>query len=104
MVLGNYITLVQGVPKRIHITAWHFEARDITDRVTGLPTKRNALVMEVDLEDGQPVIKQFSTLADKLATFLMPDLESGVFPLFDYEVVQVGTAFQTRFQVTKTPH
>lgn len=103
MVLENYVKLVSGVPKRVHITGWRIVERDITDHTTGLPTKRKALVMDVDLEDGRPVAKEFSTLADKLASALFPDLESGVYSQVMYEITQVGVGYQTRFQVTKLP-
>ena len=103
MVLDNYVKLVPGVPKRLHFTAWTIASKEITDRNTGLPTTRRSLILNVDREDGQPVSKTFSTLAEKLATLLMPDLESSVYTQFVYEIVQVGAAYQTRYQVGKFP-
>ena len=103
MVLANYIKLEAGVPKRMHFTSHTITERDITDPVTGLPTVRRALVFTVDREDGQPVVKQFSTLAEKLAVVLAPDLLNERYKDFEYTITQVGFGFRTRFQVEKQP-
>ena len=101
--LENYIKLVPGVPVRLHFAAHAIVDKAITDPLTGLPGTRRSLVFNVDRENGVEVSKTFSTLAEKLAVFLEPDLFGERYKLYEYTITQIGFSFQTRFSVGKIP-
>jgi hypothetical protein len=99
MVLSNYVKLEPGIPKRLHLTAYHFEDREITDRITGQPKTIRTLIFRVDREDGTPVAKDWSVVAEKLAVQLQVMLPNNLFTQYDLIVTQSTPGFQADYSV-----
>ena len=104
MVLGNYITLTPGVPKRLHFIGHAFSDAPRMDPQLGIPVAKRALVLIVDREDGQTVTRTFSTLASKLADKLAPDLVGQQYTRYEYVITQFGSGYTTNWTVEKQPY
>lgn len=103
MVLDNYVKLQPGIPKRLHFTSHAIVDNDITDKLTGLVIKKTQLMFVVDREDGLAVSKTFSTLAERLAVQLLPDLENKDYINKEYVITMFGTGYQTRYSLDVRP-
>jgi len=70
-VLGNYVKLAPGVPKRLVLTDPTVEEVTIKDPKTGKTKIIRRLRFTVLEEDGVPVTKYFTTPSEKLAQMLL---------------------------------
>ena len=98
-ILGNYVVLEPGKPKRLRLTNPRIEERIIRDPKTGRIKTVRALVFDCIEEDGRPVSKQFSTLSEKLATVLWSLWEQGVLKDHVVEIVWHPMDFATEYEV-----
>ena len=103
MVLENYVILVPGVPARLHFTDHHIETRTITDPVTGQPTSRRALVLDVDQLNGRLVAARYSTMAEKHAAQFAPYLPDKSYTRYDFTITATGESFRRSWSVQVTP-
>ena len=71
LILGNYVKLEPGKPKRLVLTNPRIVEITIRDPKTKLVKTVRALEFDVLEEDGRPVRKVFRTLSEKLAEALM---------------------------------
>ena len=70
-VLGNYVRLTPGTPKRLVLTDPTIEEITIKDPKTGKPKVIRRLRFTVLEEDGRAVAKYFTTPSEKLAQMLL---------------------------------
>jgi len=74
-VLGNFVQLVEGIPKRMRFTYHRIVQRTITDPTIRGPKMVNVLEFNVSEEDGQAVNKSYSVTSEKHAQQLAPFLD-----------------------------
>lgn len=91
--LMNYITLVPGVPTRMHFTDDYYVDREIADRETGKPKRIKSLVFWVDELNGEDVARTFSILSQKLAAHIEPFLPDKEYVKYDFIITQMGDGF-----------
>ena len=86
MVLENFVRLKRDTEKvmRFRLGSFHVEDVTITDPKTKLPKRVRRAVVDVVEEDYRPVVKTFSTLAEKLAVQLAQLHDTG--ELYRYRV------------------
>ena len=103
--LMNYITLVAGVPTRMHFTDDYKIQRTIPDRETGKPKTIDSLVFWVDELEGEDVARTFSILSQKLAAHFEPFRKDKRYLGYDFIVTQIGDGFlkDWNVQVIKRP-
>ena len=101
MVLANYVKLVPEVEKvlRIKEGSFRIEDRSITDPKTQLPKMAKAAVVVVYEEDGVPVDKTYSTLADKHAATLHAMHLNGDLYRYRIGITKTGVGFRTEYRV-----
>lgn len=98
MVLENFIRLVDGVPISMHFTAYTIAPIDRRDPLTGFISQVNSLIFNVDMENGQPVSKTFSTLSSKLAAMFEPFLADEDYKRRTFIITKRGSSFDTDFE------
>ena len=103
MVLENYVILETGVPARMHFTNHLIRVKDITDRITGEPTKRKVLVFDVDRLNGREVIAMYSIVSEKHALSFKPYLEDKSYRDYDFTITKTGEGDLTRYSVQTIP-
>jgi hypothetical protein len=91
--LMNYITLVPGVPTRMHFTDHYKIDREIADRETGKPKTIHSLVFWVDTLGAEPCSRTFSILSQKLAAHFEPFLKGKEYTKYEFIVTQIGDGF-----------
>jgi len=91
--LMNYITLVPGVPTRMHFTDHYYITREIADRETGKPKKVQSLVFWVDSLGGEDAARTLSILSQKLASHFAPFLPNKEYTKYEFIVTQIGEGF-----------
>ena len=101
--LDNVVRLEDGVPKRLHFTAWSVGDREITDPLTRLVKRVSVLQLVVDREDARPVAKTLGVTSEALAAQLRPYLDAGAISLYEITITRRGSGFQTRYQVDVSP-
>ncbi len=103
--LMNYITLVAGVPTRMHFTDDYYVDREIADKETGKPKRIRSLVFWVDELGGEDVARTFSILSQKLAAHFEPFLKDKEYTKYDFIITQMGDGFlkDWNVQVIKRP-
>jgi hypothetical protein len=99
VVLGNYVKLEPGIPKRLHLTSYVETNREITDPETKLTKTIHVWAFRCDQEDGVPVNKEFSVSADALAVQLQPMLPNNAFANWILEVTKVGSGRRAEFPI-----
>ncbi len=98
-VLGNFIKLVEGVPKRLHFIDHSFQQKTLMDPVLGRPKTLTSLSFLVDEEDGSATSKTFSVTSEKLAARLQPWLEARKYVSVNVTITQRGRGFLTDYEV-----
>jgi len=98
-VLGNYVKLVPGVPKRLRFKECKIVEKTVRDPKLGIILPKRAYVCIVTEEDGRPVNKLFSTLSEKLAIQLEQLRRAGI--LYDriIEIVWHPRDYATEYEV-----
>ncbi len=91
--LVNYISLVAGVPTRMHFTDDYKITRTIAERETGKPKPIESLVFWVDQLNGEDVARTFSILSQKLAAHMEPYLPNKQYTQYDFIITQIGEGF-----------
>jgi UDP-N-acetylmuramoylalanine-D-glutamate ligase len=111
MPLGNYVTLKEGVPERMHFIDDRKEARTIADSVTHQPKSVTAGLMLVDRLNGEllqvggvPAPAQFSIIAEGLYAKIEPYLPGKTYKDFEFIVTQRGFGFMARYTVEVIPY
>jgi hypothetical protein len=102
-VLGNFIKLEVGKPKRLHFTRHEFVDKVIRDPLTGSAKTVRVLQFYVDYEDGQKVAKVFSVTSEKLAAALSPYLEGQRYTRLEFVITKKGEGFLTDYSVEVRP-
>ena len=97
--LMNYITLVPGVPTRMHFTDEYKIERVIADKETGKPKPIKSLVFWVDELEGEDVARTFSILSQKLAAHFDPFLKGKEYTKYDFIITQIGDGFMKDWNV-----
>ena len=103
MVLQNYIILNTGVPARLHFASHQIQRRTITDPLTGTPTGRNVLIFDCDQLNGQPVMAQYSIMAEKHANQFSAYLADNKYRDYDFVITRNGEGFRTTFNLQVIP-
>lgn len=91
--LMNYVTLVSGVPTRMHFTDDYVVERTIADRETGKPKTIKSLVFWVDELNGEDVARTFSILSEKLAAHFEPLRKNKEYTRYDFIITPMGDGF-----------
>ncbi len=101
----NYVSLVAGVPTRMHFTDDYWVDRIIADKETGKPKPIRGLVFWVDELNGEDVARTFSILSQKLAAHMTPLLPNKEYMKYDFIITQMGDGFlkDWNVQVIKRP-
>jgi hypothetical protein len=102
-VLGNYVRLEAGKPKRLHFVNHEFVDKVIRDPLTGVAKTVRVLQFYVDYEDGQKVSKVFSVTSEKLAAALSPYLEDRRYTRLEFTIIKSGSGFLTDYSVSVRP-
>jgi hypothetical protein len=102
-VLGNFVRLVAGVPKRMHFVRHEFVEKVIRDPLTGSAKTVRVLQFYVDYEDGQKVAKVFSVTSEKLAAALSPYLEGQRYAKLEFVITKKGEGFLTDYSLEVRP-
>jgi len=97
--LMNYVSLVPGVPTRMHFTDDYYVDREIADRETGKPKRIRSLVFWVDELNGEDVARTFSILSQKLAAHMEPFLPDKRYGDYDFIITQIGDGFMKDWNV-----
>ena len=103
MVLENYILLETGIPARLHFTDHAIQKRTVTDPLTGAPTTRNVLVLDVDRVNDRDVTAKYSIMAEKHAGQFKPYLEDKSYRDYDFVITRSGEGFRTAWSVQVIP-
>jgi hypothetical protein len=101
MTLANFVKLIDNVETvlRVKEGSFRIDTRTITDPRTKLQKTVNAATVDVIEENGQPVSKTFSTLADKLASTLKSAHDNGSLYRYRVGIKPVGSGFTKEYQV-----
>jgi len=102
-VLGNFVRLEPGVPKRMHFMRHEFVDKVIRDPLTGVAKTVRVLQFYVDYEDGQKVAKVFSVTSEKLAASLSPYLADNRYTRLEFIITKRGEGFLTDYSVEVRP-
>jgi len=100
---ANYVTLVPGVPKRLHFNAYAWADTVQNDPLLKLALSKRKLVFVVDQEDGAKVSKTYSTLRGKEWSFWEPFLGDGSFKNFTWELVYSRQDFASEVRISAKP-
>jgi hypothetical protein len=65
--ISNFVTLVPGVPVKLHFKDHAIQKRVITDPIRRVQVERESLMLYVDKENSTPCDKVLSILSQKLA-------------------------------------
>lgn len=103
MVLQNYVILSNEVPAKLHFRDHIIDERTITDRKTGRPTTRRALVFDVDALNDKPVVALYSTMADTHAEQFSAYLDDKSYVNFDFTITQHGDGWMRKWTLQATP-
>jgi len=95
--------LEQGIPERMHFSAFFKGTRDIIDSVTGRVVPKNVAEFDVDRLNGQPTNAKFSVLAEKLFAQLEPYTLDNTYKNYEFVVTRIGAGFTTSFSVQVIP-
>ena len=101
--LESYIRLEEDVPAAMHFAGFTYSPRAIVDRLTGNPKTISALVLEVDVLNGERVRSRFSVLSEKLQQTLAPYLDRERFRDFTFHLTQRGSGFGTDWEIQALP-
>lgn len=103
MVLSNYVTFEEGIPRRLHFTDHSFGDKEILDPVAQITKKVTTLVLVVDREDGHAVSKTLSITSENLASQLAGYLSDRAYRKYDFSITRRGSSFATRYTVDVIP-
>lgn len=102
-VLGNYVRLEPGRPKRLHLVSHQFVEKIIRDPLIADAKSVRVLQFRVDREDGQKVDKVFSVTSEKLAQAFLPYLDGQRYRFYEVEIIKTGEGFLTDYTVRFIP-
>ena len=91
--LMNYISLVPGVPTRMHFTDWYFTVSEIMDKESGKTKPVKRVVFWCDELNGEDVARTFSILSKKLIVPLIPFLKDKEFVNYDFIITAIGDSY-----------
>jgi len=97
--LMNYISLVPGMPTRLHFTDDYEIDRVIADKETGKPKPIHSLVFWVDELNGEPCARTFSIMSQKLAAHFEPFRKDKEYTRYDFIITQIGEGFMKDWNV-----
>jgi hypothetical protein len=103
MVLENYVLLETGKPARVHFVDHVIQKRTVTDPITGGPTTRSVLVLDVDRLNGREVTSKYSIMAEKHAGQFEPYLKDKSYRDYDFVITRSGEGFRTSWAVQVIP-
>ena len=103
MVLENYVILETGIPARLHFTDHAIQRRTVTDPLTGEPTTRAVLVLEVDRLNNREAFAKYSIMAEKHAGQFKPYLDDKSYRNYDFVITKTGEGFRTSWSVQVIP-
>jgi len=98
-VLGNYVRLTPGTPKRLVLTDPTIEEVTIKDPKTGKPKIIRRLRFTVLEEDGRAVAKYFTTPSEKLAQMLLAIWDKRTGDRICVIITEFGTELAKDFEV-----
>ncbi len=97
-ILGNFVQLSEGIPKRLRFIGYTIEPRTITDPQTKQPKVVQALILQVNEEDGIPVAKIYSVTSEKHAQQFAPFLADGSIKTRAFTITMTGRGFLREYQ------
>lgn len=103
MPLGNYVIFEENIPERLHFTDHIRRVKDITDKLTGQPTTKNAVDFTIDRLNGAPVHSTLSVIQENLFAQLEVYLEGKRYRDYEFTITKRGTDYRTRWTVQVTP-
>jgi len=98
-ILGNYVQLVEGIPKRMRFTDHRIVPKTISDPITRQPKSVNVLEFDVSEEDGAPTAKKYSVSSEKHAQQLAPFLDGKLYTAKVFTITVHGKGFLREFTV-----
>lgn len=98
-ILGNYIDLKAGVPKKLKISKYYLDTQDMKDPTSGETKAVNRLVCMVTREDGKEGAKTFSITSEKLAQMIMPGLKKDLHLEKEVRITMTGKGFLKEFSL-----
>lgn len=103
MVFMNYVVLQEDTPVRLHFSDHYFVDRMIWDKDLGKEKPVRSLVLVVDREGAEVVLKTLSILSERLASTMEPYLRDSHFRDFDFVITKLGQGYGTTYQVEAIP-
>ncbi|KKK81686.1 hypothetical protein LCGC14_2810960 [marine sediment metagenome] len=103
MVLQNFLTDEEGVPKVMHFYDHEFQRREIRDPITGRLKKIWVLVFFVDLLNGEEVDTEWSITAERLAGNFQAFLPQKAYIGRLWTVTPRGQSFNREHTVESAP-
>jgi len=97
--LGNYVTLSEGIPKRLRFESHQIVQRLITDPMTKSPKTVNVLEFKVLEEDGIAVSKIYSVTSEKHAQQFAPFLEGQGYRGKVFTIIPRGRGYLREYSV-----
>jgi len=98
-VLGNFVELKDGIPKRMRFTDHRIVPRQLTDPYLRAPKTVNVLEFDVSEEDGAPVSKKYSVTSEKHAQQLATFLDGKLYTAKVFTITVHGKGFLREFTV-----
>jgi len=98
-VLGNYIDLVAGVPKKLKISRYYKDVIEMKDPESKEIKPVNRLVCIVTREDGKEVNKTFSITSEKLAQMIMPGLKKDLHLEKEVRLIMTGIGYLREYSM-----
>lgn len=98
-VLGNYVDLTPGRPKKLKISSYHKDVIDLKDPTSGQVKPVNRLVCLITREDDKEVSKTFSITSEKLAQMIFPGLQKDLHLEKEVRIIMTGKGFLKEYSV-----
>jgi len=98
-VLGNYIDLKPGEPKKLKISRYYKDVIDMKDPESKEIKPVNRLVCIIIREDGKEVNKTFSITSEKLAQMIYPGLQKDMHLDKEVRIIQTGKGYLKEFSL-----
>lgn len=97
--LGNFVSLSDGIPKRLRFVSHQIVNRLITDPLTKEPKRVNVLEFRVNEEDGIAVDKIYSITSEKHAQQFAPFLEGQGYRGKIFTIIPRGRGYLREYSV-----
>jgi len=99
-ILGNYVLMVEGVPKRLRFSDHRIYPKQQKDSMSGRVKTVNTLQLDVVEEDGRPVAKVYEVQGEKHARQISALLDGKAYLGKICSITAHGKGFLREYTVT----